>query len=132
MTAKVLSPEIERVRHQRAKKGAAQHDTRALEAKSHASLNTFEASRDQDQSARLLSMFEGDPGRQATDFLRECQKVQRANAGLLMSIGETIAGSILQHAAYLLHVATSLLPTGNNLGSNHVQSFARKSEDVRR
>jgi hypothetical protein len=128
----VVSLEIERVRHQRTKKGAAQHDTRALEAKSHASLNTFEASRDQDQSARLLSMFEGDPGRQATDFLRECQKVQRANAGLLMTMAAAIAQTILNHSAQLLHVAVSLLPSSTTMELGREKKFTREREELRR
>jgi hypothetical protein len=126
MSARVYSAsEVERKRYQRACRKAA-YKGEGVDRNSHfdrlqsqfvASGRSLDTPRDDDQFASLLSMLEGHPGRQSTDFLRECQKVQRANVGFLMFAGDAIAANVLKYTTDLLHFAQSLLAAENHLGS---------------
>jgi len=98
-----------------------------------ASARGFEAAGDVDHFARLQWMFEGDPGRQATDFLRQCQQVQCANTGLLvslMAVAAAIATNVLNQTADLLHRA-SVLSSRNSLAGTHAKKFTNGAENVR-
>jgi hypothetical protein len=125
MTAKVLSLEIERVRHQRAKKGAAQHDTRALEAKSHSSIRQFELARDNDDSARVFCAEEGHVGGNLSQLTTGT--LQGAAVYLsAWSAATALAALILHQTQVLLHLALRLSSNSLTVGGAQCRSGNRE------
>lgn len=66
---------------------------------------------DGDEYARLCRELSGDVGRDATDFLRQVNQVERGNAPLIVRAGmaATIAGNVRYQASKLLHFGLSLV-----------------------
>jgi hypothetical protein len=111
MSARIVSLDVERVRHRRARKGA----TSNLEYVDHFAhlQRQFEASRDLDDSARIFCAVE-------TYFGRDFPQAAAATANLHISAWATAiacAVNILHQTERLLTHAQSLLAAENHLGS---------------
>jgi hypothetical protein len=135
MSARLYSIQLERHRRIRANGGTERDYQSAFEKVGHSSILAFEQrAMNDDEYARLCRELGGDVGRDATNFLRQVQEVQRWNAAFLLSFAAmagTIAANILKHSADLLHRA-SVLSSPNSLAGHDQKKFTRKAEGLRR